>query len=511
MNENERDGNFNGAEGVENLSPSGASSIDAEESINSANGVGNAENPSVSAAERGDNGAQYSENGENPASGSENNENGIDNAAKGDREALNGAAGGFPSEPLDPYALRERPLADGSRDEGVKTPLKAKKILTAVLSLALCMVFGFFGAAGGIYLLAQTGFADTNSMLGNMIIGSSGLEVHKVTVNETELAYSGGFIECSEKVMPSVVEVYELKLEDDGSGSYRTVGSASGVILSDTGYIVTNQHVTDGVDALSIVLWDGTEYQGRVIAEDAMTDLALVKIEPSEHPEKTLTAATFGVSENLKSGQSVVAVGNPLGVGLSVSSGIISAPLRDVNVDGEVNKLIQMTAAVSPGNSGGGMFDLYGNLIGIVNAKTTGEGVEGMGYAIPVSTVKTVLDDLMKYGYVKGRPFIGITVASVYDKNTYDHYAQNELQGYLFQTRYGLYVVENTGTSDLKKGDRIIEFDGVKVTGSATISEALGNHKPGDTVTVKVQRLLTVGGTEFEELVINVTLVEKKP
>ena len=395
--------------------------------------------------------------------------------------------------------------------DAAETPARVKNVWRAVISLALCAVFGFFGAVGGICVLSNIGYANSNSLLGNLIVNSSGLETHKVTVAEKDVQYTGGLIERTEALMPSVVEIYELAKDEGTEDSYSTVGSASGVILSDTGYIVTNEHVTDGVDKLLVVLSDGTEYDGRVIAEDSITDLAVAKIEPSQHPEKKLVPVTLGVSANLRLAQSVIVIGNPLGSGLSVSTGVVSATSRDVTVSGETNKLVQMTAAVSPGNSGGGMFDIDGNLIGIVNAKSTGTGVEGIGYAIPVDTVKAVVDELLKYGYVRGRAALGITVASVYDKSTYQHFLENDLAGYLFETRYGLYVISNEGTSDLKKGDRTIEIGGARVTGTATVTAELRKRKPGDTVTVKVQRVTEIGSTEFDEIEINVLLTERKP
>lgn len=398
---------------------------------------------------------------------------------------------------------------NGGFDDGeLYRPSPARKAWTVAIACMLAAVMGFFGAVAGIVVLSASGFTDSDSLLSDLIIDGSGLETHKVVVNETELSYSGGFIEVSERLVESVVELKELQVSDSESG-FDEKGSASGVIISADGYIITNEHVTNGMDSIRVTTSDGTEYLAEIIGEDSITDIAVIKVELPRGV--SLKPATFGVSEGVRWGQSVIVVGNPMGIGLSVSTGIVSNPKRLIESSGEIREVIQTDAAVSPGNSGGGMFDIYGNLIGIICAKTAGDGIEGLGYAVPVDTVKTVANDLMKYGYVKGRAALGITVASIFDAASYDYYRNGELAGFLFNSRYGIYIVATLRSTELKRGDRLIMIDGERVTSSGMITEKLKGKKPGDKMTLTIERLTiaTDDGNAIETHNVTVELYER--
>ena len=376
---------------------------------------------------------------------------------------------------------------NGGFDDGeLYRPTRARKAWTVAAACILSAVMGFFGAVAGIVALSASGFTDSSSLLGDLIIDGSGLETHKVVVDETELNYSGGFIEVTERLVESVVELKELQVSDSESG-FDEKGSASGVIISADGYIITNEHVTDGMDKIRVTTSDGTEYIADIIGEDSITDIAVIKVDLPK--DVSFKPVTFGVSAGVRWGQSVIVIGNPMGIGLSVSTGTVSNPNRQIESSGEIKEVIQTDAAVSPGNSGGGMFDIYGNLIGIICAKTSGDGIEGLGYAVPVDTVKTVANDLMKYGYVKGRAALGITVASVFDASSYDYYRNGELSGFLFNSRYGVYIISTMRSTELKRGDRLIMIDGQRITSSGVITEKLKGKKPGDKITVTVERL----------------------
>ena len=397
----------------------------------------------------------------------------------------------------------------GFCDGELNRPSPARRAWTVAIACILAAVMGFFGAVVGIWTLSASGFSNSNSMLGNLIIDGSGLETHKVVVDETELSYTGGFINVAEKVLPSVVELKELQVADD-NGAYSEKGSASGVIISADGYIITNAHVTDGVDKIRVTTSGKKEYIADIIAQDVLTDIAVIKVELPEGD--TLTPATFGVSAGVKYGQSVVVVGNPMGIGLSVSTGIVSSPDREITSNGETNNVIQTDAAVSPGNSGGGMFDIYGNLIGIICAKTSGDGIEGLGYAVPIDTAKLVANDLMQYGYVKGRAALGITVASIFDaSSSYDYYRSGELSGFLFNSRYGVYIVSTMRSTELKRGDRLIKIEGERVTSSGMITEKLKGRKPGDRLLLTVERLTADpdDGNAIETINIEIELFER--
>ena len=362
-----------------------------------------------------------------------------------------------------------------------------RNVWKTVIACILASVMGFFGAVVGILALSASGFANSNSMLGNLIIDGSGLETHKVVVDETELGYTGGFIDVSERLVNSVVELQELQIDTSTESGYDERGSASGVIISADGYIITNEHVTDGMDKIRVTTIDGTEYIADIIGADAITDIAVIKVDLPEGV--TLQPVTFGVSAGVRYGQSVIVVGNPMNIGISVSTGIISNPDRITQSNDEISHLIQTDAAISPGSSGGGMFDIYGNLLGIICSKTSGTGIEGLGYAVPVDTVKTVANDLMKYGYVRGRAAIGINVASIFDASSYDYYRNGTLSGFLFNSRYGIYIVSTLRSTEIKRGDRLIKLDGKRVTSSGMITEFLSGKQPGDRIVVTVERL----------------------
>ncbi len=312
--------------------------------------------------------------------------------------------------------------------------------------------------------------------------------------------------------IPSVVQmtkdtVVEITTETVTTGSYWgqyiTTGAGSGVVIesysvregdvegedkSKTGtYIVTNNHVIEGANSIKVTLTNGETYPAILVATDAETDVAVIRID-----EKDLPTAKLGKSSELVAGQGVVVIGNPLGsLGGSVTDGIISCTERDITVDGRVMKLIQTNAAVNPGNSGGALFDLEGRLVGIVNAKYSDEEVEGIGFAIPIDTVVKIAADLRNYGYVTGRPNIGITAGYGYglSGNTYVTYEGNSVTG--------IWVDELDEASDsykagMRQGDYIasIEFDGTTYTFTSLIefNTFINTLKPGDALTVNVYR-----------------------
>ncbi len=185
-----------------------------------------------------------------------------------------------------------------------------------------------------------------------------------------------------------------------------TEGAGSGVIVTTDGYIVTNNHVIEGASKITVTTKDGTSYEGTLVGTDSESDVALVKINATN-----LQPAVMGDSDALAVGQDAIAIGNPLGeLGGTVTEGIISALDREITLDGETMNLLQTSAAINPGNSGGGLFNSDGELIGIVVAKSSGADVEGLGFAIPINDVKSVVESLQTDGYVKGRASLGVTL-----------------------------------------------------------------------------------------------------
>lgn len=295
-----------------------------------------------------------------------------------------------------------------------------------------------------------------------------------------------------EETAPSVVEVFtETKQVSSWFQEYVTEGAGSGVILTGDGYIVTNHHVIDGASTIKVRLSNGQTYPAVLTGTDEKTDLAVVKISASG-----LTAARLADSSAVRVGDFVIAIGNPLGeLGGTVTNGIISAKDREVTIDGKSMTLLQTSAAVNPGNSGGGLFNLDGELVGVVNAKSSGEDIEGLAFAIPANTVRKITQELIQYGYVTGRPQLGISVTQV------------TRPGMGWQTYYstpGLYITQSSAENGLKAGDRVLQIDGTAIKSTSDISAVLDRHSVGDIVEVVVSR----GGNE---ITISVKLTEQKP
>ena len=297
--------------------------------------------------------------------------------------------------------------------------------------------------------------------------------------------------EVAAAVRQSVVEIKTETITNAGwRGNYVAEGAGSGVIISADGYIVTNNHVISGAESITVRLSDGREYSAALIGTDAKTDIAIIKISASG-----LAAAVFGDSAKLVVGETAIAVGNPLGeLGGTVTCGIISALDRDIVIDGEIMSLLQTDAAVNPGNSGGGLFNLYGELIGVVNAKSAGLNIEGLGFAVPSNTAKAVISDLSEYGYVRGRIDDGLELVDIQTTQAARMYRVNQA---------GLYIY-NSNDERLQSGDRIIGVDGDLVTCMSDYDEAMKGRAVGDVVNVTVSR----GNQTYT---FDITLKEWKP
>lgn len=295
-----------------------------------------------------------------------------------------------------------------------------------------------------------------------------------------------------DETSPSVVEVFtETKQVSSWFQEYVTEGAGSGVILSEDGYIVTNHHVIDGANTIKVRLSNGQAYTAVLTGTDEKTDLAVLKINVSGLP-----ATKLADSSTVRVGDFVIVIGNPLGeLGGTVTEGIISAKDREVTIDGETMTLLQTSAAVNPGNSGGGLFNLDGELVGVVNAKSSGDDIEGLAFAIPANTVKEITQELIQHGYVTGRPQLGISVAQI------------TKPGMGRQTYYstpGLYITQSSVDNGLKAGDRIIKIDGTTINNAADVSTVLDRHSVGDVVEVIVSR-------SGKEITVDVKLTEQKP
>ncbi len=277
------------------------------------------------------------------------------------------------------------------------------------------------------------------------------------------------------KVKDSVVGIIITK----AGNATVSQGSGTGIILSEDGYISTNAHVVDGATTIKVVLANEKEYTAELIGSDSRTDIAVIKID-----EKGLQPAEFGDSDSLVVGETVIAIGNPYGLELAgtVTSGIVSALNRQIVIEGFYMTLIQTDASINPGNSGGPLVNSYGQVIGITSSKIVQSGYEGIGFAIPMSGATKIIEELIQHGYIKNRPFIGITGSDI-DKN----YAQ------IYSIPEGVYVEYVDPESDahkkgLKHGDIIVAVDGVKITSMAELDAEKNKKSPGDTLKLTVYR-----------------------
>ena len=298
--------------------------------------------------------------------------------------------------------------------------------------------------------------------------------------------YSDTAISVAEKSLPSVVGItvtYQISSLFGGSSTGEATGS--GIIVSEDGYIVTNNHVINSDTSSSFTIAEATgikvniygdseSYEATIIGTDTYTDLAVLKIE-----KNGLTPITIGDSTSVKVGEFVMAVGNPLGMEYSVTSGIVSAVDREIESEGSTYTAIQTDAAINSGNSGGALVNSKGELIGINTMKFAGTGIEGIGFAIPISSATSIIDQLIEYQTVK-RPYIGIVGSSV-DSTTAKRYNLPE----------GIYVEsveENSPASlaGLQQADIITKIEGKEVKSVNELNKVKYTYKIGDTVKIRV-------------------------
>lgn len=336
-------------------------------------------------------------------------------------------------------------------------------------------------------LLASTTCGFAGSIIANEFINKPANENGKAVIKESIIntANTAGSTSTVAQVVNSVVDsVVEISTETVKTNTflqqYISEGAGSGVVISENGYIITNHHVIENASKIQVRTRNGNTYDAKLIGTDAESDLAVIKIE-----ENGLKYAVFGDSDKLAIGEQAIAVGNPLGqLGGTVTEGIISALDREINIEGQTMTLLQTSAAINPGNSGGGLFNSSGELIGVVNAKTSASGIEGLGFAIPSNTAKNVSSDLIEHGYVSGKVKLGVSMIDISDKITAAQYNVTEL---------GVYIAQVSANSDayyggLKAGDRIISVNGKEIQKSSELKEIVENSKVGDKLSFLVQR-----------------------
>ena len=412
------------------------------------------------------------------------------------------------------------PWDDGFYRTGSTKPPKSHGGLIATLLIAVIFLSGISSALGILNIRAANrteeppeddqspiSFEDTTNPIQNGLAATTATEKVTLPVDSEDVSVK---LETSPEGVENIPQEGGLSLQEIYSRNIDSVvsitsqletgtSSGTGVILSELGYIVTNAHVVDDALAVQVELTSGSVYDAAIIGSDEISDLAVLYINAPG-----LQAAQFGDSDVLRVGDTVVAIGDPLGSQLrgTYTNGIVSAINRNITVSGRTMTLIQTNAALNAGNSGGPLINCYGQVIGINTMKVGGYSsdttVEGLGFAIPSTTVKEVVDQLVKQGYVSGRPTLGITGEAL--SGVYQHF---------YQLPAGLQITGVEKSSDaalkgIRPGDILISIDGVQITSEEILNQILYAHETGDTLEAVIYRnrrqysvTLTVG--EFKK------------
>ena len=366
---------------------------------------------------------------------------------------------------------------------------KTYKSRTALRYMAV-LICGIL-AGGGIFCLGASLPQKTQSE------STPTQNVSLLSTENTANAEELSTVEIAKKAGPAVVGIINRQQRTSYWGqSTETTGSGSGIIIREDGYIITNQHVIEGATSVTVILSNNEEYEASIVGEDEKTDLAVIKINANN-----LTAAELGKSSDLEVGEKAVAIGNPLGQEFagSVTEGVISALNRTMSVEGRQYTLIQTDAAINPGNSGGALVNSRGQVIGINSVKISSSELEGLGFAIPIDDAMDVIGELMQYGYVKGRPSIGIATREI-----------TALTARRYGLMEGVYIAqvsEGSGAekAGLQAGDIIIAADGTEIKTTDALNEIRDTHQAGETIS------LTVVRNNTSKLTVFVVLGEIKP
>lgn len=367
---------------------------------------------------------------------------------------------------------------------------KKNKVLLRVLAGVGVVALGFGGGFGGAIAASRAG------LTGNQVV------VQEIQRDTSTDATSTGSTDGSAMTMqqiasvasPSVVAITTEQMSSSQTwfgGYYVQSGAGSGIIISQDGYILTCAHVVSGATSVKVQLNGSDEtYDATIVGEDSTSDIAVLKIEATG-----LTPAVIGDSDKLAVGETTVAVGNPLGtLSNTVTQGIVSALNRQVTVEDNDMTLIQTDTSISPGNSGGGLFNANGELIGVVNAKSSYSEAEGIGFAIPINTAMDIAQQLIENGAV-ARPVLGVSILDISDASAAQQYGVSAM---------GVYVADVTKgggaeAAGVQRGDRIIAVDDTAVSSTSTVKSYLAGKEVGDTVSLQVER-------DGKVLTLNVTL-----
>lgn len=414
------------------------------------------------------------------------------------------------------YTFSNEPSFGADINSKKKKEKKSRGALKIAAIIISCILLASATGIGGAYLtysllsnnISQNG-SDNNHSDGNTDVSDdsqNNIDRAPVNINKVEgsTVSSSAMTDVISRVKDTVVEIVTENIQESQFyGQYVTSGAGSGVIINENGYIITNNHVVAGANTIYVRTTDQKEYKATLMGTDEESDIAVIKIDASG-----LQAATLGDSSAIMLGEDVIAIGNPLGsLGGTVTNGIISALDREVTIDGQKMRLLQTNAAVNPGNSGGGLFNMAGELIGVVNAKSsssgTGATIEGLGFAIPINHAFDVASQLIEFGYVRGKVSLGISV-NEYEKDMVYK------QGFSYYTiKAGVYVEDPGQNTELKENDRFISINGKSASSMADIKAILAECKVGDTIKAVVERI--VNNKEVQQVEVTLTCFESVP
>lgn len=400
---------------------------------------------------------------------------------KNKNDTVNSSYGSFSANYEPPYYVPNFTVygePDNNNQEEAQRSRKEKKTVGVGVVAVICAVCVLLSSTVG----AIAGAIASGGNILEIGVGGENETINIIRsdreINVEEIMGSTGYTDLNVAqvaalVGDSVVEITTTHVETNPIyGQYITSGAGSGVIFAQTdefGYIVTNYHVIEGANDIKVRVKDGdthTDYSAEYIAGDAAEDIAVIRIDAGA---TELTVAVFvSNSDDLVIGERVVAIGNPLGqLGGTVTDGIISALDREITIEDNVMTLLQTNAAINPGNSGGGLFNMSGELIGIVNAKQSSAGIEGLGFAIPANIVAKDIEDILEKGYISGRATLGIEVKNLGSTGVF---------------------VTNSGNTNFSYMDRIVQIGETVIEDMADYNAALKSLEIDQTVTVKVYR-----------------------
>lgn len=419
------------------------------------------------------------------------------------RNTFNGTDGSYNfggNAPTTPYPE----MNGGKRKKEKKPPTKKTLVAFGIVTLVLCLVMSGISGAISSYVTVSVINARENAQ-GTTTQGKDELisvptdgneapagaevtapELNEPTTEKTAPSSSSGEKTKGEVYADSVNSIVGIKVEGEkevetffGRTAKATFTSTgSGFFVTSDGYIVTNYHVVENATKITVTTYAGQAYEAIVRGYEASNDIAVIKAEGS------FTPVSMGDSSSLAVGDDILVIGNPLGeLSYTFTDGVVSYLNRAVTTDsGNAINMFQTNAAINEGNSGGPVYDMYGKVVGIASAKYAASSVEGLGFFIPINDIKTMVDDIIKNGYVSGKPSLGVSVQPV-----------TQTMSLRYSIPVGLYIVAvgsdtAAASAGLKAADVITAIDGTSISGVAELSSFLSSKRAGDTVTVTVSR-----------------------